>query len=1578
MSTRSEQFVESYLEATSCLVDAKIAAVAFDKTLPYSITKNDRKGKGIYTVTDNEVTFDVYSEYYDLEIGQKVYVTIPNGDFSERKFISNIIKDENVQETQYNYRFPMDALILDDEEIVMQQASLIANIGKTDETKNIFKFGEPIYFADRLDSSLTRLVISSKVQTYLQSYNIISGHYGFGVLLLTKNLSMGYNNYEEAEAYFTNRLNESNLVYNNLEEGLEYIDSIISEISDRYSKISPYWEKHNLQVSTENMIGNLYKYQGEQLQARIFKVSQINSLSFIIPYYYQEGDFQIAGLTSNSILEYQDNVENLEDNLIFNDLKISWGYGQEEYNEDTLVLGYYGNGIKLNPANKIITKLIKNLPESKTNYLYREQKNIQVQIDIGSYGSLVGGWEIIEWKKQDFSNPKLNLQFLLNYEKINNSNIKIEELMTDIKPYISIRTQYQGLLAEPIYLFRNAQVYKDFISNFELYVKSSNGNVINNFYLYDLGGNIIDINDSNTSYYLEADLPLSYVEASSNLTIGWKFPIRNSMLISPLKDTLAVSVNTLNATYKQLDPRYFDNEIWYNNIEDENTEIFELIDNMEPNKQITIKYDSDYAYIYYTYLNNSALIYHQSSYITYNKFYFYINQNYDPSKLNNQIQCWINENSVASKTLIFGQKGLIGSDYNFLIEYNQTGDYKNYIQGQRNEEGNIIYNKILLMPKLFSLRESPVSDSTQLLIQSALNNPLQVGNNEGINWSFENNGKYTFLSGTEITYNNKKCFEVTIDKTKLETIKRNCELVKCQVKIEGKIHTQYISIPIASEESLVTGLSINPTISYTSQGGIDESLWLNKNLGVLQATKENSEKLINDYDIRLWSDKDSKLKTQDLNSSFSNGPTVIKINNSNSLTPHNFYYLRKVTLSVASGKRHLIYVGPNINYGAVVGSRANTYLESNTTYRIFSYDEETTKGDTTITRPTRQYVNNGGYDYAKILETGFIPISYSELFNNIKNSFEDISHNIGVNIGTNVGQQANFPNDVNICLNIINSSTGEHLFKTSRIAKALKAIGFINGDEHQDRYLYVLKNTPNIATNITYKNIELLFSNEIKNKKYDYINKTNWDISAYSKVTVQKINGQVKMLLPNFLSIENNQCVFPERDGVFWGKLKTSLTTSADIGIIFDFPNSTNSNSQWNSGQEITISNLSISLDNISDKATEYYLYCPHLISGINTEQNNIQTSGFYWTIEINSEQGVVAASSDQYDTINPIIGAPLLITTDNETALQPYPLYIENDQTYCLCVYQISNGVSKRLLWHQPLIIKQNLYKEAILNNWTGELVLDDVSQLIMSSTLGAGKKDENNLFSGVFMGAVSTVTDDENALYGLYGYTEGKQAFGFRDDGTAFIGSAGRGRILFDGNTSSITSGGYSEINPGVSLDLDDGIFDLHINTTNDGDITHATFKIQEVDMLNQENNITILEISNTDQIIGRRKSNIDLNNMEIDLKDNTINNVAKIKGEEAEFTKIIASNLNTTYGNLGTIDNYEIQTNCKLQNLNLPFTIGSEEDQEKYEISIWSILNYLYIYLNNIDKDKAPTYTSLGELEDALKNMAEKIEQ
>ena len=69
------------------------------------------------------------------------------------------------------------------------------------------------------------------------------------------------------------------------------------------------------------------------------------------------------------------------------------------------------------------------------------------------------------------------------------------------------------------------------------------------------------------------------------------------------------------------------------------------------------------------------------------------------------------------------------------------------------------------------------------------------------------------------------------------------------------------------------------------------------------------------------------------------------------------------------------------------------------------------------------------------------------------------------------------------------------------------------------------------------------------------------------------------------------------------------------------------------------------------------------------------------------------------------------------------------------------------------------------------------------------AGKKDKNNTFSGVMMGdwqrgdgesANSAITQHT----GIYGFQQGIPSFGFKDDGTAFIGKAGAGRIEFKGD--------------------------------------------------------------------------------------------------------------------------------------------------------------------------------------------------
>jgi hypothetical protein len=44
-----------------------------------------------------------------------------------------------------------------------------------------------------------------------------------------------------------------------------------------------------------------------------------------------------------------------------------------------------------------------------------------------------------------------------------------------------------------------------------------------------------------------------------------------------------------------------------------------------------------------------------------------------------------------------------------------------------------------------------------------------------------------------------------------------------------------------------------------------------------------------------------------------------------------------------------------------------------------------------------------------------------------------------------------------------------------------------------------------------------------------------------------------------------------------------------------------------------------------------------------------------------------------------------------------------------------------------------------------------------------------------------------------GLYGFHDGEQSFGFNIDGSAFIGKASKGRIMFDGNNGFIASANW-----------------------------------------------------------------------------------------------------------------------------------------------------------------------------------------
>ena len=151
----------------------------------------------------------------------------------------------------------------------------------------------------------------------------------------------------------------------------------------------------------------------------------------------------------------------------------------------------------------------------------------------------------------------------------------------------------------------------------------------------------------------------------------------------------------------------------------------------------------------------------------------------------------------------------------------------------------------------------------------------------------------------------------------------------------------------------------------------------------------------------------------------------------------------------------------------------------------------------------------------------------------------------------------------------------------------------------------------------------------------------------------------------------------------------------------------------------------------------------------------------------------------------------PSLITesTLSKNALKALSFYIKgiSDGVVVQATY---NGT---VVWSQPLLIMQNNYFSTTLNKWDGSVSVNEEDGSILAPRMAAGKKNEDNTFSGVIMGDWSSEDTHGIEQTGIYGFDDGAASFGFMEDGTAFIGKSDKGRIEFDGETGIIRSANY-----------------------------------------------------------------------------------------------------------------------------------------------------------------------------------------
>lgn len=103
----------------------------------------------------------------------------------------------------------------------------------------------------------------------------------------------------------------------------------------------------------------------------------------------------------------------------------------------------------------------------------------------------------------------------------------------------------------------------------------------------------------------------------------------------------------------------------------------------------------------------------------------------------------------------------------------------------------------------------------------------------------------------------------------------------------------------------------------------------------------------------------------------------------------------------------------------------------------------------------------------------------------------------------------------------------------------------------------------------------------------------------------------------------------------------------------------------------------------------------------------------------------------------------------------------------------------------HIPIHLYLNKYGNSALNGWDGNSIsINDDEGIILAPQIGAGKKEDDNSFTGVFMGSVQKDSESEIQT-GLFGYNKGIRSLELNaEDGSAKFGNEGSGQIVIAPN--------------------------------------------------------------------------------------------------------------------------------------------------------------------------------------------------
>lgn len=239
----STDYLESLFTGIDTLIDKKLESVSFDTTIICTITDDSNSMNGEYIVTDGSVSYTAYADVDSYLVGNQVRVSVPMGDFSQKKFIVGKYVSDN-DSNPITYISPADTILSISGNLTENvKGGIVANGTDTSRVLWNQSFGND-FIAMQSNDIYNTIVLKADFRTMLSNYDLISGNYGLR------------------------------------------LDFLVRPSAQSLVKI-----KRSVELDSSEMFGNPYSFSIRSPQSKIFKINTIGIIEAIELSIYQKGNF---------------------------------------------------------------------------------------------------------------------------------------------------------------------------------------------------------------------------------------------------------------------------------------------------------------------------------------------------------------------------------------------------------------------------------------------------------------------------------------------------------------------------------------------------------------------------------------------------------------------------------------------------------------------------------------------------------------------------------------------------------------------------------------------------------------------------------------------------------------------------------------------------------------------------------------------------------------------------------------------------------------------------------------------------------------------------------------------------------------------------------------------------------------------------------------------------------------------------------------------------------------------------------------------------------------------------------------